>query len=194
VLIGLLVSAAVYVGLIRLLVVGTGALSWEDMGIRRPSRLARGDIATGAILGVAVLYLTALFAVALLQVLAQPPPQLPEATELPGRLAVLVAAALVAPISEEIFFRGFVTTAWARTASPRRAIIQGGIFFAFTHVLTLGGPSFAVGAQWALFAFLVRLPVAFFLGWIFLRRRSIYASIALHVTFNGLPLLLTLYR
>jgi uncharacterized protein len=191
-LVGLAVSAAVYVGLIRLLLVGTGALTWEDMGIRRPSRLVSDDIAYGAILGGAVFFLTALLAVALLQVLPQPPPQLPEATDTPGRLALLVAAALVAPISEEIFFRGFVTTAWARATSPRRAIIQGGIFFAFTHVLTLGGPSFAVGAQWALFAFVVRLPVAFFLGWFFLRRRSIYASIAIHVTFNGLPLLLTL--
>ncbi len=191
---GLVVSGAVYVGLIRLLVVGTGALSWEDMAIRRPWRLVRGDIVYGAILGVPVLYLTALLGVVLLQVLAQPPPQLPEATDMSGRLAILVAAALVAPISEEIFFRGFMTTAWARAGSPRRAIVQGGLFFAFTHVLTLGGPSFAVGAQWALFAFLVRLPVAFFLGWVFLHRRSLYASIALHVIFNGLPLLLTLFR
>jgi membrane protease YdiL (CAAX protease family) len=164
------------------------------MGIRRPSRLARGDIAYGAILGVVVLYLTALLGVALLQILAQPPAQLPEATDMSGRLALLVGAVLVAPISEEIFFRGFVTTAWERATSYRRAIIQGGIFFAFTHVLTLGGPSFAVGAQWALFAFVVRLPVAFVLGWFFLRRRSIYASIAIHVTFNALPLLLSLFR
>ncbi len=193
-LVGLLVSAAVNVGVIRLLVVGTGALSWEDMGVRRPSRLARGDIALGILLGVAVLYVTALLAVALLQVLAQPPPQLPETTDLIGRLVTLVAAAVVAPISEEIFFRGFMTTAWARASSPRRAIVQAGLFFAFTHILTLGGPSFAVGAQWALFAFLVRLPVSFSLGWIFLYRRSLYASIALHVAFNGLPLLLTYVR
>jgi membrane protease YdiL (CAAX protease family) len=193
-LIGLLVNTAVNVGLIRLLVVGTGSLSWQDMAIRRPSRLARGDIALGAVLGVAVLYLTGLLAVILLQVLAQPPPQLPEGADATGRLAIVVAAALVAPISEEIFFRGFVTTAWARASSPRRAIVQGGLFFAFTHVLTLGGPTFAVGAQWALFAFLVRLPVSFSLGWIFLYRRSIYASIALHVTFNGLPFLVTYLR
>jgi membrane protease YdiL (CAAX protease family) len=193
-LMGLLVSAAVYVGLIRLLVVGTGSLSWKDMRVQRPSRLARGDIALGAVFGVAVLYLTGLVALALLQVLAQPPSQLPEATDLAGRLATLVAAALVAPISEEIFFRGFATTAWARAASPRRAIVQGGLFFAFGHILTLGAPSFAVGAQWALFAFLVRLPVSFSLGWIFLYRRSLYASVAMHVTFNGLPLLLTLFR
>jgi membrane protease YdiL (CAAX protease family) len=192
-LLGLLVSAAVNVGLIRLLVVGTGSLDWADMGVRRPSRLTPRDIGVGALLGVAILYLTALLALALSQVLAQPPPQLPEATDLAGRIATLVAAALVAPISEEIFFRGFMTTAWARSGSTRRAIVQGGLFFAFTHILTLGGPSFALGAQWALFAFLVRLPVSFALGWIFLRR-SLYASIALHVMFNGVPLLLTLFR
>jgi membrane protease YdiL (CAAX protease family) len=197
VIVGLLVSTAVNIGLIRLLVVGAGSLSWADMGVRPPSRGTPRDIGAGVLLGVAILYLTALLALALAQILAQPPPQLPEAPDLVGRLATLVAAALIAPISEEIFFRGFVTTAWARTGSPRRAIVQGGLFFAFTHILTLGGPSFALGAQWALFAFLVRLPVSFALGWIFLRR-SIYASIAMHAAFNGLPLLLmlllTLYR
>jgi membrane protease YdiL (CAAX protease family) len=193
ILLGLLVSAAVNLGLIRLLIVGTGSLGWAEMGVRRPSAMTPRDIGAGVLFGIPILYVTGLLALALSQVFAQPPPQLPEAPDLTGRLATLLAAALIAPISEEIFFRGFMTTAWARNHSTRRAIVQGGLFFAFTHILTLGGPSFALGAQWALFAFLVRLPVSFALGWIFLRR-SLYAAIALHVTFNGVPLLLTLFR
>jgi membrane protease YdiL (CAAX protease family) len=36
----------------------------------------------------------------------------------------------------------------------------------------------------------VRIPVAFALGWIFLQRRSIFASVGLHAAFNGILLLI----
>ena len=192
VLIGLLVSAVVNVGLVRLLVVGTRSLSWADMGIHRPTGATPSDLAVGALGGVAVVYVTAGFALLLSLFLAQPPPQLPQPTDLGGQLITLIAAAFVAPVSEEIFFRGFTTSAWARTSTAMRAIVQGAIFFAFTHVLTLDGSTFSQGVQWAIFAFAVRLPVSLALGWIFLRRRSIYASLAMHVAFNGVPLLLVM--
>jgi len=35
-----------------------------------------------------------------------------------------------------------------------------------------------------------RLPVAFVLGWVFVRRRSIWASIGLHSAFNAILLVL----
>ena len=38
----------------------------------------------------------------------------------------LVAAAVLAPVWEEVFFRGFATTAWERTAGARAAIAKGG--------------------------------------------------------------------
>ncbi len=43
------VQAVIYVGLIRLLVVDTGALSWAEMGLRRLDRRALGDLASGAL-------------------------------------------------------------------------------------------------------------------------------------------------
>ena len=49
----LLVQAAVYVLLIRLVVVDTGALSWSEMRIRRPSVASFGELAFGARLGAA---------------------------------------------------------------------------------------------------------------------------------------------
>ena len=42
----------------------------------------------------------------------------------------------------------------------------------------------------AIVAFATRVPVALVLGWLFLRRNSIWASIGLHATFNGILLLL----
>ena len=57
-------------------------------------------------------------------------------------------------------------------------------------MLTLFDASFAVGAQRALFSFLALLPVAIVLGWVFLTRRSLYAAIGLHGTFNGIQVVL----
>ena len=49
----LLVQAAVYVLLIRLVVVDTGALSWSEMRIRRPSVASFGELALRRGLGAA---------------------------------------------------------------------------------------------------------------------------------------------
>ena len=75
---------------------------------------------------------------------------------------------------------------WARAP----AIVRGAVFFALAHVLTLFDASFATGAQRALFSFVALLPVGVALGWLFLARRSLYAAIGLHAAFNGDPGLL----
>ena len=107
-----------------------------------------------------------------------------------GSYLNLIAAAVVAPIGEELFFRGFATTAWQRAIGANKALIRGAIFFAFVHILTIQGTTFADAAGRALVGFSVRLPVAFALGWVFLRRRSLYASIGLHGAFNATLLIL----
>jgi membrane protease YdiL (CAAX protease family) len=38
-------------------------------------------------------------------------------------------------------------------------------------------------------AFVARLPISFALGWIFLRRGSLWAPIGMHAVFNGLQVL-----
>ena len=121
-----------------------------------------------------------------------PPSPLPDGDRRAGSLLNLLSAAILAPIGEELFFRGFATTAWARAVGPAAAIVRGAVFFAFAHVVTLFDASFAVGAQRALFSFLVLLPVAIALGWVFLRRRSLYAAIGLHGAFNAIQVLLLL--
>jgi membrane protease YdiL (CAAX protease family) len=193
-LLGLLVTAAVYLGLVRLLVVGTGALGWRDMGVQWPGlSAALPELVYGGVLGIALVFGTGLLALLLSQVLALPSSPLPAAGGLGGAIINVISAAIVAPIAEEIFFRGFSTTAWWRAYSAHRAIIQGALFFAAAHVLTVGGDSFQEGAERALFAFLVRVPVALALGWVFVRRRSLLAAIGLHSAFNGLPVLAVLF-
>ena len=188
----LLLTTLLYVGVVRMLVVGTGALSWREMGVVRPDAAAVRDLLVGVVLAVPVLVVTLTLGLVLSRFLVPAPSPLPEAGDALGIVANLVSAAILAPIGEELFFRGFATTAWARAVGPTRAIVRGAVFFAFAHVVTLVDASCETGAQRALFSFVALLPVAVALGWVFLRRRSLYAAIGLHGAFNGLQLLLLL--
>ncbi|HSL75480.1 MAG TPA: hypothetical protein VK867_00950, partial [Candidatus Limnocylindrales bacterium] len=107
-----LLQATVYIGLIRLLVVDNGALSWTAMGITRPTTEAVTDLARGAAWALPVIALTVPIAAIVsrfLPVLPESP--LPPTGDTPGLVVNLLAGALVAPVSEEIMFRGFATTA-----------------------------------------------------------------------------------
>ena len=70
--------------------------------------------------------------------------------------------------------------------SRNSAILRASLFFAFVHVMNT--PSSDIGLSWrvALFNFGARVPVAFALTWLYMRRRSILASGTLHAGYNGL--------
>jgi membrane protease YdiL (CAAX protease family) len=186
--------AACALAAIAILVVGAGALSWGDMGLRRPAT-DRGSavlaVAWAAVLAVPTLFLAGLIAIILVGLLGVvPEPVVPLGPDPQVLLVSLVVAGVVAPIWEELFFRGFATTAWARAAGPRAAIVRGAVFFALIHVLTTWAGDLWTGAGIAVIAFSVRLPVGLVLGWVFLRRGTLLAPIALHATYNALPILL----
>jgi membrane protease YdiL (CAAX protease family) len=189
-LISVTISGIVYFLLVRLLVVDTGALSWREMGWRRPDTGVAREILSGALLAFPVTILVAVLAAVLVQLIGAAPDSVVQPSPTAAGFAVnLLAAIVVAPVSEEFFFRGFATTAWLRRVGVESAIVRGALFFAAAHILTVGGDTFALGAERALFAFIARLPVALALGWVFVRSRSLYASIGLHALFNGLPFL-----
>jgi hypothetical protein len=188
--VNLLITTALYLGVIRLLVVGPGSLSWRDMGVVRPGAAQVADLLVGAVFAVPVLVVTIALGLVLSRFLAPPPPVLPNVSDIGGLLANLLSAAVLAPVGEEIFFRGFATTAWARSTGARSAIVRGALFFALAHVVTLVDATFAEGAQRAVYSFIALLPVAIALGWLFLGRRSLYAAIGLHAAFNAIQVLL----
>jgi membrane protease YdiL (CAAX protease family) len=188
--VSLAITALTYAGVVRLLVVGPGALAWSDMGLVMPPRAAVRDLLIGAAWGVPVLTVTLLLGALLAQFLQRSPSPLPSPGNAVGLVANLVSAAVLAPVGEELFFRGFATTAWARARGAGPAIVRGAIFFALVHVLTQFDTSFGEGAQRALFSFVALMPVSLTLGWLFLRRGSLYAAIGLHAAFNGIQLIL----
>ena len=186
----LLLTMLAYVGVVRLLVVGPGALSWREMGLWQRAPAALRELGIGAVLAVPVLVVTLALGLLLSRFLVPSGSPLPASGDPAGLLLNLVSAAIIAPFGEELFFRGFTTTAWARTSGARTAIVQGAVFFALAHVTTLFDASFADGAQRALYSFLALLPVSISLGWVFLARRSLFASIGLHAAFNGIQVVL----
>jgi membrane protease YdiL (CAAX protease family) len=175
-----------YIAVIALLVVGSGALTWTEIGFRPGLRRALEDAGWGAVFAGPVIGLTVVATavlVAIFRVIPENP--LPPTGQASGLFLHLLAAAVVAPVAEETLFRGVATTAWVRSLGVRAGIVRGALFFAVAHVLLIGGSSVGEGLALAFVAFAGRLPIALVLGWVFVRRGSIYASIALHATFNG---------
>jgi membrane protease YdiL (CAAX protease family) len=189
--ISLLLTTMAYVVVVRVLVVGPGSLTWAEMGVVRPDAAAIRDLLLGAVLALPVLIVTIVLGAILGTFLERTPSPLPAPEDAAGLLFNLVSAMILAPIGEELFFRGFATTAWARSLGRAwPAIIRGAVFFSFAHVLTLFDASFATGLERAAFSFVALLPVSVTLGWLFLSRRSLYAAVGLHGAFNGIQVLL----
>ena len=193
ILVAVVLTDAIWIILIGLTVVGVGALRWTEIGPgivgARPARVV-GDVLFGALAALPVILVSGLLGSVLVRVVGVfPENPLPTPSGGGEVLLGLLAAVVIAPIGEEIFYRGFATTAWAQASGPAVAIAKGALFFSVAHILTIGGQSFGEAAGSALVAFLVRLPVGLALGWVFLRRDSLPASIALHATYNGVVVL-----
>jgi membrane protease YdiL (CAAX protease family) len=185
------VQAVVYVWLVRLLVVDTGALSWREMGVLRLDRAAFAEIGGGALWAIPVIGVTVVVSYVLLALFpVHPVSPLPVTPDLVGFALSLLAGVLVAPFGEEILFRAFVTTAWVRGMGLRRGVIQAALVFAFAHVLTVSGSSAGEAFGLAVVGFGSRIPIALALGVLFSQRRTMWASFGLHATFNGILLVI----
>jgi membrane protease YdiL (CAAX protease family) len=161
------------------------------MGVRRPDRAAILDLGWGAVMaGPAILVTTLVVAVLLTFIHQEPASPLPPAGTTSGLLLNLLSGAVIVPAYEELFFRGFTLTAWWRMTTVRSAIVRSAILFALIHALFQTGDTFVAALGVAVVAVAARLPVALFLGWVFVRRRSLWASIGLHATFNAVLLVL----
>jgi membrane protease YdiL (CAAX protease family) len=208
-------ALAVYAGLTYLLAVREGALTWPD--IARPGHLAPdpsdpmpypapygpaprpsqllADIGMALALLIPVLITTDVLIAALAIFLGLNPSDLtsPVPFRLGGndRVLVILAVAIVIPIGEEILFRGLVANGWARSLTRNRAIAEAAILFAAVHGVDVGSVGSELFLQLVILAIAARIPIAFALTWLYLRRRSIYASIVLHGTYNGAILLIS---
>ncbi len=95
----------------------------------------------------------------------------------PLLFVALFTILLAAPVIEEFIFRGCLQTFFKRYMSPVKAILLTAFCFALFHFSTSQGVG-NISLVATLFTF------AFFLGFIYERQASLFASIALHMTFN----------
>lgn len=91
-----------------------------------------------------------------------------------------LAFVVLAPVLEELFFRGYILREMLRRYSVRTAVVASSAAFALFHL----NPWQAVLA----------FPMGLFAAWLFLRTRSLLPCILLHAAINGLylPVLLAL--
>ncbi len=188
---------------IALIVVGTGAARWSEIAgehrIPSPNLPAAdrrggalGDVAWGFALTVPIVVAAALFSALLIQSTgAVPESPLPPSGDSRALLFNLLSAVIVAPIGEEILYRGVIAQAWGRQSGARRAIVFSAIVFAFAHTLNIGGESIGDALAVAGVAFAIRLPLGLALGWLWVRRRSLLATIVLHAAYNAVLVLAT---
>jgi membrane protease YdiL (CAAX protease family) len=188
------IEAVIFVGVAAALVVAPGAISWAEMGLTLPVRRAVEALARGALYAPPVVVITALIAAVIVPAFGvSPPSPLPPTGTATGLGLHLLAGAVIAPVAEEVLFRGVAVTAWARTAGPRRAIVWSALLFAAAHILPISGDTFGQGAALAVVAAMGRLPVALALGWLYLRSGTLWASIGLHAAFNATLIILAEY-
>jgi membrane protease YdiL (CAAX protease family) len=161
------------------------------MGFRPVGSQALAEVAFGLTLAIPMIAVTVVIsAIAFAFFPVAPESPLPPTGTTIGLILNLLGGAVLVPIGEETLFRGVSTTAWTRVYGATRAIVQGGLFFAIVHVIQVGGGDLAEAAGLAIVAFVTRIPIALALGWVFVRRRSIWASMGLHAGFNGILLIL----
>jgi membrane protease YdiL (CAAX protease family) len=186
-LIAVVVQAAVFIGVVRLTVVGAGALSWREMGWSWGAADAARAVLGGAVFAGPVILVTSVVAYVAVQLAGVTPPSpLPPTGTTTGLLLHLLAGAVIAPVAEEVLYRGFALTAWRRTAGTRSAIFRSSILFVLAHVLFVGGDTFGDAVSLAFVGGVVRVPIAFVLGWLFVRTGSLWGPIGLHAAFNGI--------
>jgi membrane protease YdiL (CAAX protease family) len=173
-----------------LFVVRSGALSWRQMGWPTwPGHSVLGSIGASVVVILPTTLLLLIVGGLIGRILGvEAPTVLPTTDDRAGRLVVAAAAAVVIPIGEELFFRGFALTAWLRDLGPRAALVRSSLFFALIHIANINA-DFWTGARQAVLTVAIILPVGFVLGWLFLRR-GMAAAIGGHIAYNGLLLVL----
>jgi membrane protease YdiL (CAAX protease family) len=97
----------------------------------------------------------------------------------PSMLAVAIFTILIAaPIIEEFLFRGCLQNFFKRYMTPKHAIMLSALCFSLFHFSASQGLG-NISLVASLFLF------ALFLGFIYERQASLFASVGLHMTFNA---------
>ncbi len=95
-----------------------------------------------------------------------------------GNLASVVTACVLAPVLEEMLFRGIILRAFLHQYSRWQAILGSALLFGLAHL--------------NIYQFFIGLGVGILSGWLYERTRSLGPCIALHAFYNSALILLDL--
>lgn len=171
-------QAAVTLGLLFYMSRSRGTGTWDlDFGFRFQASDWKG-LLYGMLLQVAVTLLILVPLAALLG-LEDPPQQdvadiAGDASSLAGRIAVLVVLVVVAPVTEELLFRGVLLSRLTRAMSPWSAVAVSALVFAGIHLIDPDAAFVAVGL----------FVIGLVLGWQALRTGRLGLSILTHAGVN----------
>jgi hypothetical protein len=161
----------------------------ETMGLPRRDRFWR-DLGFGVLAGIVIYILAAVVIGVILTlfyrvVLGRPvttPPQLSPHLSAGAKVLAAVLALVVAPITEEFFFRGVLFGGMRDRHGFWPAALVSSLLFGLAH---WEGPW-----QDALLLTSVMCFTGFGLAWVYDRRRSLTAAVATHMTFNVIGVIL----
>lgn len=171
----LLLQAAVLLVAVHLVVVRGRGIGWREIGLRPAPR--------GWYIGAPAIALIAVPTVALVNLLVQwlagAPflnPQLeilaPAGFSWHALAGMLVAAAIVAPVAEEVVFRGLLYSWLRRYLGVAASVALNALVFAFAHGVAVLIPALLVNGT--------------ILAFIYERSRSLWPSIIAHGMFNAM--------
>jgi membrane protease YdiL (CAAX protease family) len=171
--VALLLVAWLFVGVPKAL---AGLPRWTG---RDPARDAAMAVGIGFASWIGASVLAAVIAAALEASGVEPEPQAAEqALHAIDPWLVVVPVVVLAPIAEEIFFRGVVLNALLREAGTRWATFGSATLFAIVHASVI--------------AFVPILALGVILAWVARRTRGLLAPMIVHATFNGLSVIVAL--
>lgn len=151
-------------------------VSWACLGLRRYA-VAFGCLLSAALLALSyVIRFCYTLVVLFLGLQLQPQPVIERLdTSGAGFPLAFFAAALLAPVAEEIFFRGFLYGGLRKRIGVAGAMIASTLFFTALH--------FSIAVFIPLFC------LGLFLAWLYEKTGSLYPGIILHASNNALALL-----
>lgn len=171
-------QAAVTLGLLAYMSRSRGTGTWDlDFGFRFQRSDWRGLLyGMGLQIGVTLFVLVPL---AFLLGLDDPPQQdvadiAGDASSLGGRMAVLIVLVVIAPVTEELLFRGVLLSRLTRAMSPAYAVIVSAFLFAGIHLIDPDAAFVAIGL----------FVIGLVLGWQSLRTGRLGLSIMTHAGVN----------
>jgi hypothetical protein len=170
-----LVQFLTTVGLVYLFAVLLTHGQWKDLGVRRASR--NDYLKYGILYGIGLLVLVVIFGQIIQHFQNHLPPQhyeemLRSAGSLGGFLLILFMGAVLAPVSEELFYRGMIYPVLRRYMGPTGGALLAGLVFGLAHWDVWRTIPLAIGGA--------------ILCYIYEKTGSIAVSMVAHGMWNGL--------